>query len=48
MSTHRKRMKALIEDIERYHAEKLSKSDEKEHERVKKLYEEILKGENNE
>ena len=37
-------MKELIEDIERYHAEKLATSDEKERERVKKLYKEIKKG----
>ena len=44
MSTHKKRMKELIEDVERYHAERLAMSDEKERERVKKLYKEIMKG----
>lgn len=45
MSTHKKRMKELIEDVERYHAERLAMSDKTERERVKKLYEEIIKGE---
>lgn len=43
ISTSRKRIKAMLEDVERYHAEKISKADDKERERVQRLYDEYIK-----
>ena len=33
----------MLEDVERYHAEKISKADDKERERVQRLYDEYIK-----
>lgn len=42
--TRKKRMQEMIKDIDRYHAKKLQNMNEKERERVNKIYEEIMKG----
>lgn len=45
--TTKRRIKEMLEDVGRYHAERLSKSDNKECERVQRIYEEYQKEEKN-